>query len=148
MTRREIYNSSISGDSDKDLFPPLPHTTVKKKRRSKKKKATTRHRISTSSADSGLFGDEREEEEEEITTLVLFSRNHKQRMKGAKCNVSNGGKVWSLEIDWPVRLLGLKKLILSFAMEGKVKENFAMVKKSEDPYEDLKRSMMAMILEK
>ncbi|KAI7993062.1 Transcription repressor OFP7 [Camellia lanceoleosa] len=69
-------------------------------------------------------------------------------MKGGKCNVSNGRKVWSPEIDLPVRLLGLKKLILSFAAEGKVKENFTVVKKSEDPYEDFKRSMMEMILKK
>lgn len=33
-------------------------------------------------------------------------------------------------------------------MEGKVKESFAIVKKSEDPYEDFKSSMMEMILEK
>ncbi|KAI7990848.1 hypothetical protein LOK49_LG12G01968 [Camellia lanceoleosa] len=92
---REIYNSSISGDSDNDLFPPPPpHMATKKKQRSKKKKATTRHRITTSSTDSE-FGDERDEEEEGIVTLVSFSRNHKKRIKGAKCNVSKGGKVWS-----------------------------------------------------
>ncbi|CAL5344534.1 unnamed protein product [Camellia sinensis] len=46
------------------------------------------------------------------------------------------------------RLFGLKKLIPLFAAEGKVKKSFAMVKKSEDPYENFKRSMMEMILEK
>ncbi|XP_039043797.1 transcription repressor OFP7-like [Hibiscus syriacus] len=32
--------------------------------------------------------------------------------------------------------------------EGKVRESVAVVKKSEDPYEDFKRSMMEMIVEK
>ncbi|XP_028121317.1 uncharacterized protein LOC114318594 [Camellia sinensis] len=149
--RREIYNSSISDNFDNNHFlpfPPSPHTVAKKKRRRKKKKATTRHYINTSSADNGFFGDERDEEEEEIGMLVLFSPNHKKRMKEAKCNVSNGGKVWLLEIELPVTLSGLKKLIPSFAAEGKVKESFAVAMKSKDPYEDSKRLMMEMILEK
>ena len=33
-------------------------------------------------------------------------------------------------------------------VEGKVRESFAVVKKSEDPYEDFRMSMMEMILEK
>lgn len=41
----------------------------------------------------------------------------------------------------------LKKLI-PCTVDGKVKESFAVVKKSEDPYEDFKNSMMDMILEK
>lgn len=39
------------------------------------------------------------------------------------------------------RLMGRK-------VEGKAKESFAVVKKSEDPYEDFKRSMLEMIMEK
>ncbi|CAL5410748.1 unnamed protein product [Camellia sinensis] len=108
----------------------------------------TRHRISPSSTESRLFGDERDEEEEGIVTLVSFSQNHKKRMKRAKCNISKGGNVCSSEIESLGRLLGLKKLIPLFAAEGKVKKSFAMVKKSEDPYENFKRSMMEMILEK
>ncbi|GMP28286.1 hypothetical protein CsSME_00003898 [Camellia sinensis var. sinensis] len=159
--RHKIYNSSVSGDSDNDLFPP-PHMAAKKKRRSKKKKLTTQHRISTSSAKSGLFSDERHEEEEETETLVSssrsfstdssretpISRNHKKKLKKAKRSVSQGGKMWWPEIESPARLSVLKKLIPSCAVEGKVKESFAVVKKSEDPYEDFKRSMMEMILEK
>ncbi|CAL5408382.1 unnamed protein product [Camellia sinensis] len=108
----------------------------------------TRHRFSPSSTESRLFGDERDEEEEGIETLVSFSQNHKKRMKRAKCNISKGGNVWSSEIESLGRLLGLKKLTPLFAAEGKVKKSFAMVKKSEDPYENFKRSMMEMILEK
>ncbi|XP_028068075.1 transcription repressor OFP7-like [Camellia sinensis] len=107
----------------------------------------TRHRISTSSTESRRFGDERDEEEG-IVTLVSYSRNHKKRMKRAKCNISKGGNVWSPEIESLGRLSGLKKLMPLFAAEGKVKKSFAMVKKSEDPYENFKRSMMEMILEK
>ncbi|KAF5951147.1 hypothetical protein HYC85_009091 [Camellia sinensis] len=54
--------------------------------------------------------------------------------------------VWSLEIESPVRLSGLKKLIPSFVAEEKVKDNFTMVKEWVDPYEDFKRSMMEIIL--
>ncbi|KAJ8549156.1 hypothetical protein K7X08_032863 [Anisodus acutangulus] len=49
--------------------------------------------------------------------------------------------------ELPPRLSEFKKLIPS-SVDGKVKESFAIVKKSEDPYEDFKRSMMEMILEK
>ncbi|KAI8000947.1 Transcription repressor OFP7 [Camellia lanceoleosa] len=81
----------------------------------------TRHPITTSSADSGLCGYERDDEEEEIMTLASFSLNRKKRMK---------------------------KLLPSFPAEGKVKDNFAVVKESVDPYEDFKASMMEMILAK
>ncbi|KAL1815471.1 hypothetical protein ACET3Z_018045 [Daucus carota] len=47
----------------------------------------------------------------------------------------------------PARLSVFKKLIPT-AVEGKVRDSFAVVKKSEDPYEDFKRSMMDMIWEK
>ncbi|KAL7187499.1 hypothetical protein ACSBR1_037558 [Camellia fascicularis] len=104
---REIYNSSIFSDFDNDLFPlPPPPSPAKKKRRSKKNKTTTRHPISTSSTDSGLHGCERDDEEEEIVMLVSFSQNHKKMIKGAKCNVSKGWKVWSPKIESPVRLSG------------------------------------------
>ncbi|KAL7241878.1 hypothetical protein ACSBR1_014453 [Camellia fascicularis] len=82
---------------------------------------STRHPITTSSADSGLCGYERDDEEEEIVTLASFSLNRKKRMK---------------------------KLLPSFPAEGKVKDSFAVVKESVDPYEDFKASMMEMILAK
>ncbi|CAL5415731.1 unnamed protein product [Camellia sinensis] len=122
-TPRRDYNSSISSDSDDELFPPPP--------------PPTRHPITTSiSGDSNneLFppplptttptrhpGYEREDEEEEIVTLAAFSLNRKKRVK---------------------------KLLPSFPAEGKVKDSFAVVKESVDPYEDFKASMMQMILAK
>ncbi|KAI8004126.1 Sucrose nonfermenting 4-like protein [Camellia lanceoleosa] len=81
----------------------------------------TRHPITTSTADSGLCGYQRDDEEEEIVTLAAFSLNRKKRVK---------------------------KLLPSFPAEGKVKDSFAVVKESVDPYEDFKASMMEMILAK
>ncbi|KAI8012467.1 Transcription repressor OFP7 [Camellia lanceoleosa] len=72
-------------------------------------------------ADSGLCGYERDDEQEEIVTLAAFSLNRKKRVK---------------------------KLLPSFPAEGKVKDSFAVVKESVDPYEDFKASMMEMILAK
>lgn len=51
------------------------------------------------------------------------------------------------ECESPARLSAFKMLI-PWAVEGKVKESLAVVKRSEDPYEDFKRSMMDMICEK
>ncbi|THG11541.1 transcription repressor OFP7-like [Camellia sinensis] len=107
-TPHRNYNSSISGDSDNELFPPSPPPP-------------TRHPITTSSADSGLCGYERDDEEEEIVTLASFSLNRKKRMK---------------------------KLLPSFPVKGKVEDSIAVVIKSVDPYEDIKASMMEMILAK
>lgn len=53
----------------------------------------------------------------------------------------------SPESESPARLSMFQRLI-PCTVEGKVRESFAVVKKSEDPYEDFKRSMMEMILEK
>lgn len=38
--------------------------------------------------------------------------------------------------------------LIPCSVEGKVRESFAILKKSEDPFEDFKSSMMEMILEK
>lgn len=42
----------------------------------------------------------------------------------------------------------MRKMVPCRAVEGKVRESFAVVKKSEDPYEDFKRSMAEMVVEK
>ncbi|CAK9324248.1 unnamed protein product [Citrullus colocynthis] len=53
----------------------------------------------------------------------------------------------SPEIESPARLSVFQRLI-PCTVEGKIRESFAVVKKSEDPFEDFKRSMMEMIMEK
>ncbi|KAM7524181.1 hypothetical protein LguiA_014083 [Lonicera macranthoides] len=167
--RRKIYNSSVSAGSGNDTLP----VPVKKKRRNRKKKNVTRNRLSTSSADSVLFSDERDGEETE--TLVSSSRsfstdsstdfnpqletireapvNRRQKKKKTKRSARRAAKGMcrpsdsSAECEIPARLSVFKKLI-PCELEGKVKESFAIVKKSEDPYEDFRRSMMEMVLEK
>ncbi|CAK9178533.1 unnamed protein product [Ilex paraguariensis] len=52
------------------------------------------------------------------------------------------------ENESPVKKSVFRRLISPCSAEGKVNESFAVVKKSEDPYEDFKRSMLEMILEK
>ncbi|KAK2392520.1 hypothetical protein P8452_29413 [Trifolium repens] len=42
---------------------------------------------------------------------------------------------------------GVERKVMSSRMEEKVKESFALVKKSKDPYEDFKKSMLEMIEE-
>ncbi|CAK9150737.1 unnamed protein product [Ilex paraguariensis] len=64
-----------------------------------------------------------------------------------KVKVMCRSSVSSSENASPARLSMFKKLI-PCTVDGKVKESFAIVKKSDDPYEDFKRSMMEMILEK
>ncbi|KAM7250688.1 hypothetical protein ACFE04_022571 [Oxalis oulophora] len=48
----------------------------------------------------------------------------------------------------PARLSSFLQKWVPCSMEGKVRESFAIVKKSRDPYEDFKNSMMEMIMEK
>ncbi|KAL7193100.1 hypothetical protein ACSBR2_024835 [Camellia fascicularis] len=156
--------------------PPPPTAVKKKKRRSKMKKTTAKLRLSTSSAETvnGLFSSEAEEEEE-METLVSSSRSFStdssssefnphletiretpisrrpktKKVKRSKRNVKIlcRSSVSTPESESPARLSVFQKLI-PCVVEGKVKESFAVVKKSEDPYEDFKRSMMEMILEK
>jgi len=51
------------------------------------------------------------------------------------------------EIPSPVRSSVLKRVI-SRKVDGRVKESVAVVKKSQNPHRDFKRSMLEMILEK
>ncbi|GKA98364.1 transcription repressor OFP7-like protein [Tanacetum coccineum] len=59
------------------------------------------------------------------------------------------GQVGDVSPEWgsPARLSVFKKL-MPWKVEGKVKESFAVVKRSENPYEDFKKSMIEMIVEK
>lgn len=67
--------------------------------------------------------------------------------KTTKVIAENGGSS-SPEIDTPARLSLFLKRLMPCALEGKVRDSFAVMKKSEDPYEDFKGSMLEMILEK
>uniref|UniRef100_A0A2N9JAP6 Transcription repressor n=1 Tax=Fagus sylvatica TaxID=28930 RepID=A0A2N9JAP6_FAGSY len=170
--------SGESDSEDDDVLslpppPPPPPTVEKKKRRVKKKKTTSKIRISTSSGDSVFFSSEGcdERDEEETETLVSSSRSfstdsssefnphletireipqprsRKKKAKNVKRCVSKKLVISSPECESPARLSMFQRLI-PCTVEGKLRESFAVVKKSEDPYEDFKRSMMDMILEK
>ncbi|XP_073148259.1 uncharacterized protein [Henckelia pumila] len=172
--RREI---KMSGNSPPppELDKKKRRVKKKKKKKKKKKNVPSRLRVSTSSGDSGWYssecgggggagGLERDHDEEETETLMNNnistddSPAHKQQHRNMMINkrrpvVSSrrrrGASKPPDEADGeiPARLSMLKKLI-PCTVDGKVKESFAVVKKSADPYEDFKNSMMEMILEK
>ncbi|KAI3502903.1 hypothetical protein L1887_31291 [Cichorium endivia] len=66
---------------------------------------------------------------------------------GMMMMMCRGSSGMSPEWGSPARLSVFKKII-PCKVEGKMKESFAVVKRSEDPFEDFKRSMMEMIMEK
>ncbi|XP_028775667.1 transcription repressor OFP7-like [Neltuma alba] len=67
------------------------------------------------------------------------------KKKKKKCKKKKDGRA-SFSSS-PARVSMLLRLI-PCSVEGKVRESFAVVKRSEDPYEDFRRSMMEMVLEK
>ncbi|KAL1566559.1 transcription repressor OFP7-like [Salvia divinorum] len=149
---------------------PAPPPSEKTRRRTKKKRnIPSRIRLSTSSADSGWFSSEGggAAADEETETLVSSSpgssselhpiretkaftnpqRRSRRSRSSTKRAVVRATPVAEVETTTPARLSMFKKLI-PCTVEGKVKESFAIVKKSENPLEDFKRSMMDMIVEK
>ncbi|PPD95433.1 hypothetical protein GOBAR_DD07513 [Gossypium barbadense] len=170
--RNKVYDAEIDDDSFPPPLPPLPPppppNTVKKKRRYKKKKTTPKFRVSTSSAESILFSSESFEEEDETETLVstdsssemMFAANleaiHETRQTRQKKKKPKKVKPKryalrfssSEESESPARLSSFLQRMVPCTVEGKVRDSFAVVKKSEDPFEDFKKSMMDMILEK
>ncbi|KAK4584322.1 hypothetical protein RGQ29_022168, partial [Quercus rubra] len=153
--RNKIYNSSVSGESDSDDAPPPPPPTAeKKKRRAKKKKTTAKVRVSTSSVDissSRSFSTDSSSEFnpnlETIREMPPMLRRKSTKKSKKRCVSKRKLVLSSPESESPARLSMFQRLI-PCTVEGKVRESFAVVKKSEDPYEDFKRSMMEMILEK
>ncbi|XVF62010.1 hypothetical protein PTKIN_Ptkin08bG0182100 [Pterospermum kingtungense] len=81
-------------------------------------------------------------------------RNNNKRVKKAKrCVVKERSTAMmrlssASESESPTRLSSFLRGMMPCTVDGKVRESFAVVKKSEDPYEDFKRSMMEMILQK
>ncbi|KAL8118004.1 uncharacterized protein LOC141659667 [Apium graveolens] len=163
---------------DTDILAPtlLPPPTHKKRRRRRKKTTLKHTRISTSSAETEtLVSSSRSFSPEETETLVSSSSRsfstddssteynpqlktirekptrHKKPKKKKSLEAMTSSSRCSVTLssgsESPARLSVFRKLI-PCAVEGKVKESFAVVKKSVDPYEDFKRSMSDMILEK
>ncbi|XP_019154682.1 PREDICTED: transcription repressor OFP7 [Ipomoea nil] len=118
--RRKISNSSLYEET---LAAPPPPATEKRNRRARKsKKAKAAPGQRTSSSSSG------------------YENRIDEASRTFRSSASSDGEL-------PARLSVFKKLI-PCSVEGKVKESFAIVKRSKDPYEDFKGSMVEMILEK
>ncbi|KAG1342099.1 transcription repressor OFP7 [Cocos nucifera] len=129
-----------------------------------------RARVSTSSADSGWFSsewdeenDEREggdyldEEEEkddyETETLVSSTDNSSDNvLRRRKMRRRRRGQVVKcLPLPEGAAAAVLRRLVpcgAAAVAEGKVRESFAVVKRSEDPRADFRRSMAEMVVEK
>ncbi|KAG6392594.1 hypothetical protein SASPL_146818 [Salvia splendens] len=136
--------------------PPSPSSREKTRRLAKKKRnLPTRICLSTSSADSGWFSSEGAADEETETLVSSSSSHHPIRemqpfpnsnprnphRRSRRSRSSSTKRAPAVEGETtPARLSVFKKLI-SCTVEGKVKENFTIVKKSENPLEDFKRGV-------
>ncbi|XP_050226814.1 transcription repressor OFP7 [Mercurialis annua] len=136
----------------KSLLPPPPptNTAEKKKQRIRREKNVSPRvllRLSNSSSD----GDDQNRSFSTDYKNKYDCKEKKKKVKRGKRyvsrNMKNDGDDESLSSSSPARLSRFQWLI-PCTVEGKVKESFAVVKKSEEPYEDFKRSMMEMIMEK
>ena len=156
--------------------PPPPPSSAEKskttKRRVKHRKRKSHRpsstrlgsvRLSTSSAESGLFTSESFDDDNETETLVSSSRisfstdssSYGQRRRRTKTTTNHkkaATKRCVSELDEsahsaPARLSVFQRMI-PCTVAGKVRDSFAIVKRSDDPYEDFKSSMTEMILEK
>ncbi|KAJ0086527.1 hypothetical protein Patl1_09121 [Pistacia atlantica] len=151
-----IYDAS-SGSS---VSPVWVNEKFKKKLRNKKEKKT---KATVPSRDSGFFSSQEEDEYKETDTLISASRsfsndsseeNTKRTKKKVNTNIKKIGRLrrYASKNHYKGSLSPDKSSILKrmipCSVEGKVRESVAVVKKSEDPYEDFKRSMLEMILEK
>ncbi|XP_076952604.1 transcription repressor OFP2-like [Bidens hawaiensis] len=128
-------------------FPslPVPPFYDKKTRHTKPKAYSHRFSTTYNMDDEG----EHDQPHRSLSDVGLHNQWRTQKMFswGSASGHNNGGD-GEVSPEWgsPARLSVFKKL-MSCEVEGKVKESFAVVKKSEKPYEDFKTSMMEMIVE-
>ncbi|KAF2324551.1 hypothetical protein GH714_015208 [Hevea brasiliensis] len=170
---RFMQSVSFSDESNGNISPVAAKQNNKNK---ENKKVSKKDEISVSWERGGCnFSSELGEENEiETETLIFSSRSFSYDSSYDFChpamdsitkNTDNGNKKtcnmkirtlkrqvsknWKLspEITSPMRASVLRRMV-SCTADGKVKESVAVVKKSEDPYQDFKRSMLEMILEK
>ncbi|XVF36128.1 hypothetical protein REPUB_Repub19eG0031700 [Reevesia pubescens] len=166
--QRKTYEASVSDESNEDKASVLvsKYKVSKKEKKMEKVKAIA----SVSSRDSGCFSSELGGENEETETLISTSRSfpddssfdqldqslaedsHMETKKNKKMKRlrSFGSRKYrgSSKPNVSKTKTGALPLIPPRTAEGKVKGSVAVLKKSEDPYEDFKRSMLEMILEK
>ncbi|XP_021718476.1 transcription repressor OFP7-like [Chenopodium quinoa] len=147
--RRKIYNSAASDtdhENDVVFLPPKTKTRPGRKNR-RRRRNFQKVRISTSS-DSGIFSDDNQERETE--TLVSTDSTSPKVNKKSKERESKKNPRSSFELPAPARLSAFMRKMTpcKAVVDGKVRESFAIVKRSEDPLDDFKRSMIEMVVEK
>ncbi|XP_058068924.1 transcription repressor OFP8 [Magnolia sinica] len=127
--------------------------------KTKKKKVKGREAVdmalsSTSSTDThGIFStdDEREEETETLVSSKSFSSDSSELHCFRRGCLRRSRKSHRRKIHIRNSNLGFQPLDYippNAMMEGKVRESVAVVKRSNDPYGDFRRSMVEMIIEK
>lgn len=95
----------------------------------------------------------RRKKKRSVKKKVLRRTKHSGLMAESKGSITNKRNSTSSEdgtttASTPPRLSVFKKMMPCGVIEGKVRESFAVVKKTEDPYGEFKRSMMEMVMEK
>lgn len=156
--RRKIYNSSAS-DNDFVFLPPPPPTKNRSRKTRRRRRNFQKARTSTSS-DSGLFSEDDNDDDQEtlVSTdspspknshhhvIKLKEREKKKKKKRSSFESSAQGNTSPA----PARLSAfMRKMAPCRAVaDGKVRESFAVVKRSDDPLDDFKRSMVEMVVEK
>ncbi|KAF2299914.1 hypothetical protein GH714_005948 [Hevea brasiliensis] len=172
---RYMRSISLSDESNGNISPVIVAASQKNKNK-ENSKDSNKDEIGVSREHGGCsFSGEDDENEVETETLLLSSRSfsydssydychpvvytttkktdngnkksNKMRIQKLKRQVSKNWKLSSPEITSPMGASVLRRMV-SCKADGKVKESVPVVKKSEDPYEDFKRSMLEMILEK
>ncbi|CAL9027901.1 unnamed protein product [Prunus brigantina] len=127
----------------------------KKKKKNKKKKTSNAKKnkpsseffpFSSSSFDSnnykGWWSSSDDDEREDETDTLFSSKSHSSDSSGSRLRrrpPRNGHTTSRRRVSSEVGLLPI---------QGKVKDSFAVVKKSSDPYNDFRTSMVEMIVEK
>ncbi|KNA03999.1 hypothetical protein SOVF_203780 [Spinacia oleracea] len=160
--RRKIYNSAASDtdhDNDNDVvfLPPPPPTKIRttsrktmiktRRRRRRNFQNKDRNRISTSS-DSGIFSEDDDDRESPSPRII---HRHVSKSKERENSEKSKKNRRSFESTTPARLSAFMRKMApcrEVVADGKVRESFAVVKRSEDPLEDFKRSMAEMVVEK
>lgn len=176
-TKLHPYMESISfSDESNGNISPIIASASRKNKKKEDRKDSNKGEMAVSWEDGGCsFSSEGKENEVETETLLFPSRSFSydssydfcypfvntttkktdngnkktggMKIRKLKRQVSKNQKLSSPEVISPMRASVLRKMI-SCTADGKVKESVAVVKKSKDPYEDFKRSMLEMILEK
>ncbi|GMI83119.1 hypothetical protein HRI_001981200 [Hibiscus trionum] len=166
------YEASVSDDNN----GKYNYKDNRKEKKKVKVKAMATVSSTDSGCFSSELGDEHEETETLISNSISFSdgssfeldqsladedspmeiKRNDKKVNGKKMKRlgSFGSKKYrgsltkNTETPWRGSILKRTMMVAPRTAEEKVAESVAVVKKSEDPYEDFKRSMLEMIMEK